>query len=97
MSAYLLAQLTFKNLAAYRRYQAAFPAVFARFGGKVLVADERPNVLEGDWRGDKVVLLQFPDPDAARRFAESDDYRAIAEDRRAGAEGPVLLLTGLAP
>lgn len=79
----------------YRRYQAAFPAVFARYGGEVLVADERPQVLEGDWRGDKVVLLKFADAEAARRFSDSDDYRAISEDRRAGADAVALLLAGL--
>ncbi|NEX94455.1 DUF1330 domain-containing protein [Caulobacter sp. 17J65-9] len=94
MPAYLLAQLKFKDRDAYGRYLAAFGAVFARFEGEVLVADKRPQVLEGEWSHDKVVLLKFPDEAAALRFRESDEYQAISEDRRAGADTIALLLAG---
>jgi uncharacterized protein (DUF1330 family) len=97
MPVYTIAQLTFTDLAAYRRYQAAFPAVFAKFNGKVLVADESPRVLEGVWPSDKLVILAFPDEAEARRFAESPEYLAIAKDRKAGADGVVLLVTGFVP
>src|SRR5215469_2106636 len=97
MSAYILAQLRFKDIAAYRRYQAAFPAVFARFKGRVLVADEAPVALEGEVKHDKVVLLEFPDADEARRFSESPEYQAIAPDRRRGADAVFTLLKGFAP
>jgi uncharacterized protein (DUF1330 family) len=94
MSAYLLAQLRFRDIAAYRRYEANFPAVFRKFGGRVLVADESPTILEGTWTRHKVVLLQFPDRAAALRFSEAPEYREIARDRIAGADTVVLLLSG---
>jgi uncharacterized protein (DUF1330 family) len=55
MPVYTVAQLKFTNIDAYRRYQKAFPAVFAKFNAKVLAADESPRVLEGEWPRDKVV------------------------------------------
>jgi uncharacterized protein (DUF1330 family) len=95
MSVYILAQLSFRDLDAYRRYQTRFPKVFEKYQGMMLAADERPQVLEGEWDRNKVVLLQFPDEASARRFQESEDYREIARDRTAGADGPVLLVHGL--
>ena len=97
MTAYILAQLRFKDLAAYRRYQAAFPAVFARFNGRVLVADEAPTPLEGELNQDKVVVLEFPDAEEARRFADDPEYREIARDRIRGADSIFTLLKGLEP
>lgn len=94
MPAYLLAQLKFKDRDAYGRYLAAFPAVFGQFEGEVLVADAWPQVLEGEWPHDKVVLLKFADEAAALRFRDSDAYQAISEDRRAGADTVALLLAG---
>ncbi len=91
MTVYSIAQLTFTDIDAYRRYQKAFPAVFARFNAKVLVADEAPVVLEGDWPRDKVVILAFPDEAEAQRFAASPDYQAIAKDRKAGADAVVIM------
>jgi len=94
MAAYILAQLRFKDVAAYRRYLAAFPAVFARFDGRVLIADEAPEPLEGDLNQDKVVLLEFPDAEEARRFTNDPEYRAVAADRVQGADTVVTLLKG---
>lgn len=95
MTVYVVAQLTFTDEPRYRRYQAAFPAVWSRYRGQVLAADESPQVNEGQWRGNKVVLLSFPDEAAYREWAESDDYRAIAADRHGGADTVSLLVRGL--
>jgi uncharacterized protein (DUF1330 family) len=96
MSCYVLAQLKFRDLAAYRRYQAQFLEVTRPFKGRLLVADEAPRVLEGAWQQDKVVLLWFPDEAAFRDWENSDAYQRIAVDRIAGAETVSLLLRGFA-
>lgn len=97
MPIYTIAQLKFEDEAAYRRYQAAFPAVFAKFNAKVLVADENPRVLEGEWERDKVVVIEFPDEAEAARFRDDPDYLAIAKDRKAGAPAIVLMVKGFEP
>jgi uncharacterized protein (DUF1330 family) len=94
MPVYTIAQLKFTDIDAYRRYQKAFPAVFAKFNAKVLAADESPRVLEGDWQRDKVVILAFPDEAEAKRFANSTEYQEIAKDRKPGADGIVLMVKG---
>ncbi|MBD9414728.1 DUF1330 domain-containing protein [Pseudomonas sp. PDM16] len=95
MTVYVLAQLRFTDRAAYDRYQAAFMAVFQRFDGRLLAADEKPSVLEGEWQRDKVVLMAFPSEAAARAFAGSPEYQAISVDRKAGADTLSLLVHGL--
>jgi uncharacterized protein (DUF1330 family) len=69
--------------------------VLKRHKGRVLAADERPQVVEGTWEREKVVLLSFADEAAYRAFAESADYQAIAVDRLAGADAVVLLVKGI--
>lgn len=91
MSAFIVAQLSFTDVERYRRYQAAFPKVFAQFGGRVAATDEAVTVLEGDWPFDKLVVLEFPSRDEAVRFAKSPEYEEIAGDRRAGARAVVIL------
>jgi uncharacterized protein (DUF1330 family) len=97
MPVYTIAQLKFTNIDAYRRYQKAFPAVFAKFNAKVLVADESPRVIEGEWPRDKVVILAFPDEAEAARFGTSPEYQEIAKDRKAGADAVVLVVKGFEP
>ncbi len=96
MSCYVLAQLKFRDLPAYRRYQAEFFKIMRPFKGQLLVADEAPRVLEGSWQQDKVVLIWFPDEASFREWQNSEAYQRIARDRIAGAETVSLLLRGLA-
>ena len=61
------------------------------------LADEAPQVVQGEWPCDKVVLMSFPDQGAYRAFAESPEYQEISRDRKAGADAVVLLLRGFRP
>ena len=95
MTVYALAQLTIHDRTRYDRYQSRFMDVLRRHKGRVLAADESPQVVEGTWGREKVVLLSFADEAAYRAFAESADYQAIAVDRLAGADAVVLLVKGI--
>ena len=95
MPVYIIAQLKFTRRELYDRYQSRFADVFLKFRGKLLVADEHPVVLEGDWGRDKVVIMEFPDAAAAQEFQTSPEYQEIAVDRVAGADAIVLTVRGL--
>lgn len=95
MSVYAIAQLKITDRAAYDRYQAKFMGVMKRYQGRVLAADEKPQVIEGKWERDKVVMLSFPDEAAFRQWAESPEYQEISKDRKAGSDAVVLLVKGI--
>jgi uncharacterized protein (DUF1330 family) len=95
MTVYALAQLTIHDRARYDRYQSRFMDVLKRHKGRLLAADESPQVVEGTWERQKVVLLAFADEAAYLAFAESAEYQAIAVDRLAGADAVVLLVKGI--
>ena len=97
MTVYVIVQLKMTDHAAYDRYQARFFDVFRKFKGRLLSADENPAVLEGSWNRDKLVLMSFPDEAAYRAWADSPEYLEISKDRKAGADGIVLLAKGFAP
>jgi uncharacterized protein (DUF1330 family) len=95
VTVYAIAHLRFTDRAAYDRYQTRFMEVFRRHPGTLLAADESPQVVEGQWDWEKVVLMSFPDESAFRQWAESPDYQDISKDRHAGADTVVLLAQGL--
>lgn len=97
MSAYILVQLSFKDVDAYQRYRAKFPAVFSQFDGRIVVADTQPVSLQGNLGRDKVVLLEFRDEQEAKRFFYSPAYREISADFALGAEATFTLLKGMQP
>ena len=92
---YVVAEMSIHDRDRYDRYARQFLQVLRPFSGRLLAADERPVTIEGDWRVDKVVLLEFPDRAAYHAWASSPEYRRIAEDRLASTSGHALLVAGI--
>ena len=97
MTRYILAQLTIHDRSRYDRYAARFMEVLGQFEGRLLASDESPDLLEGDWPHQKVVLIEFKDAAEAERWATSPRYREIAVDREAATVATVLAVDGLRP
>ncbi len=95
MPVYAIAQLAITDRAAYQRYQDQFMGVLKRYQGRLLAADEKPRVVEGEWDREKVVLLCFPDEAAFWEFSDSAEYQEIAKDRKAGSTAVILLVQGI--
>jgi uncharacterized protein (DUF1330 family) len=79
---------------AIAEYVARIDATLEPFGGRFLIHGARPDVLEGDWDGDLIVIA-FPDLDAARAWYRSDAYRAIIPLRAENSDGDILLFEGV--
>ncbi len=95
MTVYAIAQLAIHGRERYQRYVAAFMPILSKYGGRLLAADEHPEVTEGQWDGDKVVLMAFPDREAFTAWVTSPEYREISKDRLAAAETTGILVRGL--
>ena len=95
MSVYVIAQISIHDRDAYEKYQSQFIDVFKKFDGKLLAADLDPQVVEGVWNHEKVVLMEFPDEKTFQDWASSPDYQKIAKDRHAGSNAMVLLVRSI--
>ena len=84
-----------RDRARYQRCAAAFLPILARYGGRLLAADEHPEVTEGQWDGGKVVLMAFPDRETITARVTSPEYREISKDRLAAAETTGILVRSL--
>ena len=91
MTVYVVAQFRYTDKAKYDQYVEKFPEIFAKYNGTLLINNENPTVLEGDWPMSKLVMMSFPSEQDFRDWAMSPEYLEIAKDRRAGSEGVVLL------
>lgn len=96
MPAYLIVNVSVtgsgEELAEYRDKVGA---TVARFGGRYLARSSHPDVLEGEWTADQVVLVEFPDISAARSWNASAEYQAIAPLRTENTTSVRLLAEGL--
>lgn len=95
MAAYIVSRVNIHNREAMQRYMAEAPATVAAFGGRYLVRGGEVRALEGAWEHDRMVVVEFPDRDAALAWYESDVYRPLRDLRQANAEAVILLADGV--
>ncbi len=84
MSAYVIVETDIHDPEQYERYKAASPGAVAAGGGRFVVRGGETAVLEGDWRPTRLVVLEFEDLEAAKRWYASERYQE-AKKLRAGA------------
>jgi uncharacterized protein (DUF1330 family) len=84
MPAYVIADVNVTDPEQYARYSAAVPASLEAHGGRFLARGGETASLEGDWQPARVVVIEFENLEAARRWYDSPEYRE-ARDIRQGA------------
>ena len=94
MPAYLVGQVTIHDLAEYNKYLAGFVEAFAPFEGRVLVASDQVEVIEGQWPKSRTVVLEFPSMDHAKGWYNSPNYQALAQHRFKAATSNIILAEG---
>ena len=65
-----------------------------RFGGKFLVRGGTLHPLEGEPEFSRLVIIEFPDVEAAQGFYDSADYQELVPHRTANARSMLLIAEG---
>jgi uncharacterized protein (DUF1330 family) len=94
MPAYIVGQVTIHDLTEYNKYLAGFFEAFAPFEGRVLVASDQVEVIEGQWPKTRTVVLEFPSTDHAKRWYNSPEYQDLARHRFKAATSNIILAEG---
>ncbi len=81
MPAYVIVETDIQDAEQYEQYKAASPAAVAAGGGRFVVRGGELAVLEGDWEPTRLVVLEFDDLEAAKRWYASEEYQAAKKLR----------------
>ena len=92
--AYLVAQIEVHDPLGYDAYRSRTGAVIERFGGRFLVRGGTLHPLEGEPDFSRLVIIEFPDLDAAKGFYDSPDYQALIPHRTDNARSMLLIAEG---
>jgi uncharacterized protein (DUF1330 family) len=94
MAAYVLASIKVTDSARYPEYARQTPAVVEKYGGRFLIKGGAYEEVEGSWPGRRIVVIEFPDAEAAKRWYESPEYRELIPLRQAYAETDMVIAEG---
>jgi uncharacterized protein (DUF1330 family) len=74
MSAYLIVDVEIKDRVAFEDYVRNVPALVRKHKGEYLAVSDTAQVIEGDWKPHRLVLVHFPDLTTAHMFLNDPEY-----------------------
>ena len=95
MPAYIIVETDIADPEQYAKYMAATPGTIAAGGGRFLARGGELAVLEGDWRPPRLVVLEFEDLAAAKRWYESEAYQDAKKLREGAARLRMVAVQGV--
>jgi uncharacterized protein (DUF1330 family) len=96
MTAYLIVDTKIENAEEYEAYKVKARPIAESYGGVYRVRGGEMDVLETDlWTPTRMVIIEFPDMDSARAFANSPEYQPVKEIRRSNAACTLAILEGV--
>jgi len=95
MPAYIIVETDIHDPEQYEQYRAASPGAVASGGGRFVARGGELAVLEGDWNPSRIVILEFPDLEAAKRFYDSPEYVEARKLREGAANLKMVAVEGI--
>ena len=97
MAAYAIVEVDVSDPQLFAEYARGVPATIAAYGGKYLVRGGKTETKEGGWAPKRVVVLEFPSMDQARKWYDSAEYKPLLDMRLKAASAKFILVEGLQP
>ena len=95
MPAYFVVEIEITNMEAMAPYREAVGATLTQYGGRFLARGGNTELIEGGPEPKRIVLLEFPDIAAFKRWYNSPEYQKILPNRLANSRARAFVVEGL--
>ena len=95
MSVYVITDLEIHDPELFAEYQATFPSIIERHGGRYLVRGGEVRVMSGDWDLHRIIIFEFPDREAVRATFNDPDYQPMIAIRERSAHSKAFMVDGV--
>jgi uncharacterized protein (DUF1330 family) len=94
MAAYWIGEHSITDPARFEEYLRKVVPMIERFGGRYLTRPGAHEILEGNWRPNRVVVVKFPDMAAIKAFYRAPEYQPLIAVRRSAATDVIIAVDG---
>jgi uncharacterized protein (DUF1330 family) len=95
MPAYVVIRIKADDPAQLKDYQKVAPAIIEKYGGKLLARGGEVVSLEGPEETRRIVIIEFPTLDNAKKFYYSDEYSNAIQLRKGVANFELIAVDGV--
>ena len=95
MSAYVIVEIDVTDPVGYEEYKKHAAATVYQHGGKYIARGGKTEVLEGDWKPNRIVVLQFESMERAKEWLNCEEYREPRKMRHRTAKTNMIVVEGV--
>jgi uncharacterized protein (DUF1330 family) len=94
MKAYLILDIEVHDLNVFRSYTSEIPGFVKKHCGRYVVLGGEAETIEGDWKPQRVVIIEFPSKENAHEFIKDPDAQPLFAIRHKSTTSKVVLFEG---
>jgi uncharacterized protein (DUF1330 family) len=94
MKAYLVLDLLVHDFGRFKKYIVEIPAFIAKHSGRYIVQGVQPTTIEGDWKPERMVIIEFPRRENAEAFLSDPEIQDLFKLRHATTTSRLVLADG---
>ncbi|MBI3578000.1 MAG: DUF1330 domain-containing protein [Ignavibacteriales bacterium] len=94
MAAYVIVDVEVKDPVRYEEYKAMAAPTVALYGGKYIVRGGTTEILEGAYKPNRIVVLEFETMEQARQWWHSPEYSNAKQLRQSIATTTMFIVEG---
>jgi uncharacterized protein (DUF1330 family) len=95
MAAYIIVEITITDPNEYEEYKKLTPSSIAAYDGKFIVRGGQAEILEGNHKPERIVILEFPTVERAKEWWSSDVYSKAKIIRHRSAKTNMIVVEGV--
>ncbi|MDB5208591.1 MAG: hypothetical protein JWR72_3666 [Flavisolibacter sp.] len=95
MAVYIIVEVEVHDAAGYEDYKKLTPQSLIAYQGKFIVRGGATETLEGEWKPQRIVVLEFPTKELATQWWSSEEYAPAKEIRQRTASTRMILVEGV--
>lgn len=94
MKNYLILYFSVTDVAAFMEYVENIPKFLTKHSGRYLIEGTTPRVVEGKWKPDKIVVLEFDTEDNANNFLLDAEVKELFKIRHKTTNSNLIQVSG---
>jgi len=95
MAAYLIFDVEIRDMARYQQFMAGVKPALEAAGARYLARGGQHKVYEGDWSPRRLVVIEFPSPEAADAFYNGPVYKGLKQIRDECSSARLVMVEGV--
>ena len=97
MAGYVITDVEITDPKLFAEFRAKLDPTIEAHGGKFIVRGENIKIIQGDWSPNRLVVVKFPDFEAAMTWSQSPEFVELKDILDRSSNTDIIIIEGVQP